>query len=65
MKKMWLRALAMAAAAAVTPLQVFDSALDRMHNAKWLFPIQGPHRQVFVCGVEVKATLHDVGDVNK
>ena len=20
---------------------------------------RGPHRQVFVCGVEVKATLHD------
>jgi hypothetical protein len=36
-----------------------------MHNAKWLFPIRGPHRQVFVCGVEAKATLHDLGDVNK
>ena len=50
-----------------------------MHKAKWLFPIRGPHRQVFICGVEirgphrqvficgveVKATLHDVGDVNK
>ena len=23
---------------------VFDSALDRMHNAKWLFPIRGPHQ---------------------
>jgi hypothetical protein len=44
---------------------VFDSALDRMHNAKWLFPTRGPHRQVFVCGVEVIATLHGVGDVNK
>jgi hypothetical protein len=30
---------------------VFDSALDRMHNAKWLF-----HQE--------KATLHDVGDVD-
>jgi hypothetical protein len=53
--------------------------LYRMHKAKWLFPIRGPHRQVFICGVEirgphrqvficgveVKATLHDVGDVNK
>ena len=32
---------------------------------KRLFPIRGPHRQVFVCGVEVKATSHDVGDVKK
>jgi hypothetical protein len=31
---------------------VFNSALDRMHNAKWLF-----HHE--------KATLHGVGDVNK
>jgi hypothetical protein len=31
---------------------VFDSALDRMHNAKWLF-----HQE--------KVTLHDVGDVDK
>ena len=25
---------------------------------KWLFPYRGPHRQVLVCGVEVKATFH-------
>jgi hypothetical protein len=31
---------------------VFDSALYRMHNVKWLFP-------------QEKAALHDVGDVNK
>jgi hypothetical protein len=34
------------------PYSVFDSALDRMRNAKWLFP-------------QEEATLHDVGDVNK
>lgn len=25
----------------------------------------GPHRQAFACGVEIIATLHDAGDVNK
>jgi hypothetical protein len=44
---------------------VFDSALNRMCDAKWLFPIRDPRRQVFVCGVEVKATSRDVGDVEK
>jgi hypothetical protein len=28
-------------------------------SVKWLFPIRGPHRQVLVCGVEVKAALHN------
>jgi hypothetical protein len=31
---------------------IFDSAPNRMHDAKWLFP-------------QEKATLHDVGDVNE
>jgi hypothetical protein len=26
---------------------------------------RGPHRQVFVCGVEVIATPHNASDVNK
>jgi hypothetical protein len=36
-----------------------------MHNAEWLFPIRGPHRQVFVYGVEVKATLQEVSDASE
>jgi hypothetical protein len=39
---------------------VFDSALYRNLDAKWLFPLRGPHGQVVVRGVEVKATLHDL-----
>jgi hypothetical protein len=27
--------------------------VDREHTLKWLFPIRGPHRQDFVCGVDV------------
>lgn len=30
--------------------------------AKWLFPIRGPQRRVFVCGVEVEAALHSFAD---
>jgi hypothetical protein len=29
------------------------------------FLLLGPHRQVFACGVEVVATLHYAGDVDK
>jgi hypothetical protein len=36
----------------IGPYSVFDSALDRMHNATWLFP-------------QEKATLPDVSDVSK
>ena len=39
---------------------IFDSALYRILEAKWLFPHRGPQRQVFVVGVEVKATFHDL-----
>ena len=50
---------------ASTHYSAFDSALNGMRDAKLLLPIRGPHRQVFVCGVEVKAASHDVGDVQK
>jgi len=33
-------------------------AVPRKRHAKWLFPFRGPHGQVFVRGVEVKATSH-------
>jgi hypothetical protein len=36
-----------------------------MHDAEWLFPIRGPNRRVFVCGVKVKATPLDAGDVDE
>jgi hypothetical protein len=37
---------------------IFTSALYRNLTLKWLFPLRGPQRQVFVAGVEVKATFH-------
>jgi hypothetical protein len=37
---------------------IFGMGVDRKHNAKWLFSQWGPHGQVFVRGVEVKATFH-------
>ena len=37
---------------------IFGIAVDRKHIPKWLFPLRGPLRQVFVAGVEVKATFH-------
>jgi hypothetical protein len=38
---------------------ILGIAVDRKHTLKWHFPQRGPQRQVFVAGVEVKATLHD------
>jgi hypothetical protein len=36
---------------------IFGIAVDRNLTLKWLFPYRGPHGQVFVRGVEVKATF--------
>jgi hypothetical protein len=36
---------------------IFGMGVDRKHEAKWLFPFRGPRGQVFVRGVEVKATF--------
>jgi hypothetical protein len=38
----------------------FGIGVDRKHELKWLFPQRGPCGQVFVRGVEVKATLLDL-----
>jgi len=35
----------------------FGIAVDRNLTLKWLFPFRGPHGQVLVRGVEVKATF--------
>jgi hypothetical protein len=37
--------------------------VDRRQAAKWLFAQWGPHGQVFVRGVEVKATLQTLQKV--
>jgi len=37
---------------------IFGMGVDRKHEAKWLFPFRGPRGQVFVGGVEVKATFY-------
>jgi hypothetical protein len=39
---------------------IFDSALYRRLNVEWLFSNRGPRGQVFVRGVEAKATLQDL-----
>jgi hypothetical protein len=36
-------------------------AFDEAATAEWLFYYRGPRRQVFVAGVEEKATLHKAG----
>jgi hypothetical protein len=46
----------------VNAYSIFDSALYRKLNAEWL--LLPPQRQVFVAGVEVKATLHAASSVN-
>jgi hypothetical protein len=38
----------------------FDSTLYRNEDAKWHFSLRGPRRQVFVSGVEVNATSHEL-----
>ncbi len=35
-----------------------------MTDVKWQFPLQEPHWQVFACGVEVIATLHNADYVH-
>ncbi len=37
---------------------IFGIGVDRKHEAGWFFPFRGPRRQVFVVGVEAKATIH-------
>jgi len=37
---------------------IFGINVDQKHDAKWLFPHRGSRGQVFVRGVEVKATSH-------
>ena len=39
---------------------IFRNTVDRNHTLKWLFPLLGPQRQVFVAGVEVKATFDEL-----
>jgi hypothetical protein len=36
---------------------IFRIGVDRKHEVKWFFPFRGPRGQVFVRGVEVKATF--------
>jgi hypothetical protein len=44
------------------PLQRFHNCYTPVRNRRVAFFInRGPRRQVFVCGVEVKATLQDAG----
>jgi hypothetical protein len=38
--------------------RIFGIAVDRNLTLKWLFSFRGPRRQVFVAGVEVKATFN-------
>jgi len=38
----------------------FDSALYRKLEAKWHFSQPGPQQQVFVAGVEINATSHEL-----
>lgn len=44
---------------------VFDSGLKRMRDVEWRFHHRGLHWQVLASGVEVNATLHAAGDVDK
>jgi hypothetical protein len=48
---------------AARPLQQFSSCCNAKPKLlSGFFINRGPHRQVFVCGVEVKATLHGAGN---